>query len=56
MLGTFFTVIVTLTLLCYGALQLQRLIVFGETVVTMSVRDSHFSTDEVFPFPDAEEN
>ena len=35
---------------------MQRLIVFGETVVTMSVRDSHFTFDNVFPFPDAFEN
>ena len=56
MLGALFTIIVSLVLLFYGALQLQRLIVFGETVVTMSVKDSHWTADEVFPFPDAEEN
>ncbi len=28
---------------------MERLLVFGETVVTMSVRDSHFTPENVFP-------
>ena len=48
-LGTFFTLIVTLVLIFYGGLQIQRLAIYGETVVTMSVRDSNFSPEEVFP-------
>ena len=31
-----------LTLILYGAMQMQRLYFFDETVVTMSVRESHF--------------
>ena len=38
-----------LVLLFYGSLQMQRLAIYGETVVTMSVRDSFFSPEEVFP-------
>ena len=28
---------------------MQRLAMYGETVVTMSVRDSYFSPEDVFP-------
>ena len=55
-IGAIITIIVALTLLSYGSLQLQRLVVFGETVVAASVKDSHFTADITFPFPDAEEN
>ena len=29
---------------------MSRLVSFGETVVTMSVRDSYFSPEDVFPY------
>ena len=48
-LGAFFTFIVTVILIFYGGLQIQRLAIYGETVVTMSIRDSHFTPEEVFP-------
>ena len=28
---------------------MQRLAIYGETVVTMSVRDSYFTPEEIFP-------
>ena len=36
-------------LFLYGALQLQRLHGFDETVVTNSMKDSYYSMDDVFP-------
>ena len=37
-------------MLCfYGGLQIERLAIYGETVVTMSVSDSYFSPEETFP-------
>ena len=27
----------------YGALQLQRLYIYGETIVTMAIRDAHYT-------------
>ena len=48
-LGAFFTLIVLVVLLFYGGLQMQRLAIYGETVVTMSVRDSYFTPEEIFP-------
>ena len=38
-----------IVLIMYGGLQLQRLIQFGETVVTSSVKDSYYTMDQVFP-------
>ena len=28
---------------------MQRLAIYGETVVTMSIRDSHFTPEQIFP-------
>ena len=36
-------------LIFYGAMQMHRLIKFGETIVTTSVKDSHYDMEEVFP-------
>ena len=33
----------------YGGIQLYRLKVFGETVITSSVKDSYYTQEEVFP-------
>ena len=41
------TILLYLTLLFYGALQMLRLSAFEETVVMNSVRDSNFSPEEV---------
>ena len=38
-----------LVLIFYGSLQMQRLAIYGETVVTMSLRDSYFTPEDVFP-------
>ena len=56
MLGSLFTIILALTLLFYGSLQMQRLVVFGETVVTMSIKDSFFTPENEFPLEDTEDN
>ena len=48
-LGAFFTLIVLIVLIFYGGLQIQRLAIYGETVVTMSLRDSFFNPEEIFP-------
>ena len=37
-----------ITLIAYGIMQMQRLLLYGETVVTMSVRSSHFNTSYQF--------
>ena len=42
LLGSCFSVLMISTLILYGTMQMQRLAVFEETVVTMSVRESHF--------------
>ena len=47
--GAFATIFVVILLLLYGGLQLQRLIQFGETVVTSSVKYSYYTMDDVFP-------
>ena len=49
-LGSFSSIAVLLILIFYGALQMSRLVSFCETVVTMSVRDSFFSPEEVYPY------
>ena len=36
-------------LILYGGLQLTRLWKFGETVVTLSVKDSYYNMDNIFP-------
>ena len=36
-------------LLLYGGLQLNRLIVYGETLITSSVKDSYYNMEIVFP-------
>ena len=41
-LGTFFSVLMLGTLVFYGSLQLQRLYIYGETIVTMAIRDAHY--------------
>ena len=38
-----------LVLIFYGSLQMQRLAIYEETVVTMSLRDSYFTPEDVFP-------
>ena len=48
-LGAVFSIIVAIILAFYGSLQMQRLAIYGETVVTMSTRDSFFSPEQVFP-------
>ena len=49
-LGSSLSVVMLLILCFYGALQMSRLVMFGETVVTMSVRDSYYTPEEVFPY------
>ena len=36
-------------LFLYGGLQLHRLTVFGETLITSSVKDSYYTKETVFP-------
>ena len=36
-------------LFLYCVLQLHRLIVFGETLITSSVKDSYYNMETVFP-------
>ena len=51
-LGSAFTILLTLLLIFYGSLQMQRLVKFEETVVTMSVRDSHYTPDDTITTED----
>ena len=46
-LGSFFSIILALIMILYGTLLMQRLIVFGETVVTMSIRTDFYTPDFV---------
>ena len=46
LLGSSFTILIAVMLIFYGSIQMQRLVVFGETVVTMSVKDSFFTPDD----------
>ena len=47
--GALISIMMYIILFLYGALQLQRLYEFNETVVTMSVKDSYYSMDDIFP-------
>ena len=47
-IGAIFTFMLAILLLIYAGMQLKRLLIYGETVVTMSVRDSFFTPDKTF--------
>ena len=49
-LGSFTSISMLIVLIFYGILTISRLISFNETVVTMSVIDSHFTPEDVFPY------
>ena len=57
MLGSVFSIILALIMILYGTLLMQRLVVFGETVVTMSIRTDFYTPDYVItPTPDDPED
>ena len=45
MTGACLSILMLVILILYGSFQMQLLSVYGETVVTMSVRDSHYDSD-----------
>ena len=45
MIGAFLSILMLIILILYGTIQMQLLTVYGETVVTMSVRDSHYDSN-----------
>ena len=49
-LGSFTSISMLIVLIFYGILTMSRLISFNETVVTMSVIDSHFTPEDIFPY------
>ena len=46
--GAILSIVLWITLIAYGYLQMARLLRYGETVVTMSVRESYFDTNYTF--------
>ena len=49
-LGSFTSISMLIVLIFYGILTMSRLISFNETVVMMSVIDSHFTPEDIFPY------
>ena len=47
--GATFTYLIWILIAIYGGLQLYRLKVFRETIVTSSVKDSYYTFEDVFP-------
>ena len=46
-IGALMSILLFITLIAYGGLQMERLLAFGDTVVTMSVRNAHFSAADL---------
>ena len=49
-LGAFLSYLSLFVLVFYGSLQMYRMFGYGETVVTMSMRDSYFTPEDVYPY------